>query len=339
MILVTGGTGLVGAHLLHKLTENGEKPVALIRPGSDKMKTLRVFSFYSKDPQTLFNSIKWIEGDILDYHSIIIATKGITHVYHCAASVSFQSSDSLTLTEINFQGTINVVNACLENQIKKLVHVSTIGTLGRADSSGIVTEETYWNNKKSSVYSTSKYHAEMEVWRGIAEGLNAVIINPSIILGPGDWSSGSSKLFATMYNGLKFYSKGTNGFVDVRDVADSLIKLMESNITGERFIINSENISYEELFTVMAKEMNIAPPRYKATKLMSEIVWRILWVKGKVTGRKSTITKETAETANQKYQYSNEKILQGIDMDFIPVLESVRQTAKIFLKEQNNKLV
>ena len=338
MILVTGGTGLVGAHLLHKLTEKGEKPVALIRPGSDKLKTLRTFHYYTSNAETLFNNISWIEGDILDYHSIISATKGITNVYHCAASVSFQSSDSHTLIETNIQGTTNIVNACLENKISKLAHVSTIGTLGRADSTGIVTEETHWNNKKSSVYSTSKYHAEMEVWRGIAEGLKAVIVNPSIILGPGDWNNGSSKLFSTMYNGLKFYSQGTNGFVDVNDVAVSLIKLMESEITGERFIINSENISYKKLFTHMANSMGIQPPPYKATRFLSEIAWRILWMKSLLTGKRSTITKETAETANQHYRYSNEKIRTKTDMEFIPVLKSIEQTAKIFIAEQNNTI-
>ncbi len=336
MILVTGSTGLVGSHLLYKLTEMGYKPSALFRSEIKKEKVLKTFSYYSDNPEALYKMITWVKGDILDYESLNMAFKGVRKIYHCAASVSFQSSDKSNLTDTNIEGTANIVNLCLEHKIDKLVHVSTIGTLGRADADGIVTEETYWSNKKSSIYSTSKYHAEMEVWRGIAESLNAVIVNPSIILGPGDWNAGSSKLFTTMFNGLKLYSQGTNGFVDVRDVADSLVRLMESEIAGERFIINSENISYKDLFTIMSKEMNITPPYYKATKFMSEIVWRILWVKGVLTGSRSTITKETAQTANQKYFYSNEKITQRTGISFIPVYTSIKDTVKIFMSEQNN---
>lgn len=336
MILVTGGTGLVGTHLLYRLTTAGENPIALVRRSSNIQRVKTVFSYYSTNAQKLFDSITWIEGDILDIFSVIEAMKGIKQVYHCAASVSFQSSDKKTLTDTNLQGTCNIVNAALESNIEKLVHVSTIGALGRADATGLITEETYWNNKKSSVYSTSKYHAEMEVWRGIAEGLNAVIVNPSIILGPGDWTSGSSKLFTTMYKGLKFYSSGTNGFVDVDDVVVSMINLMNSDISGERFIINSENISYKELFYWMAEALGVPPPPYKATRVMSEIGWRILWLKGFLTGKKSTITKETAETANQNYKYSNEKIINTTFISFLPVKESINKNSKLFLLSYNN---
>lgn len=299
MIFVTGSTGLVGSHLLFRLVKNGKSPIALKRPFSDLTKTKNVFSYYEKVPSDLFEKIKWVDGDILDGNLLIDQLKDIHEVYHCAAAVSFQSSDKNALTDTNVIGTTNIVNACLENKINKLVHVSSIGTLGRADASGIVTEETYWNNKRTSAYSTSKYKAEMEVWRGIAEGLNAVIVNPSIILGPGNWQDGSSKLFTTVFNGLKFYTTGTNGFVDVRDVANIMIRLMESNINGERFILNSENISYKDLFEMMAAELKVKPPNLKANKILSEIAWRLLAVKTLLTGKPSTITKETSETANQ----------------------------------------
>ncbi len=336
MILVTGGTGLVGSHLLYYLTKAGKNPVALKRKSSNIKRVSEVFSYYSKEYESLFKKIVWIEGDILDYESLSEAMKNVTHVYHCAASVSFQSSDSSSLTDTNITGTTNIVNVCLESNVKKLLHVSTIGALGRAESDGIVTEESHWNNKKSSVYSTSKYHAEMEVWRGIAEGLNAVIVNPSIILGPGDWNSGSSKLFTTMYNGLKFYSTGTNGFVDVNDVAKAMIILMEHNISGERYILNSENVSYKDFFTWMAQSLKVSPPPYKATKLMSEIGWRLLWVNGLITGKRSSITKETAQTACQNYQYSNSKIKEHTDIKFVPVNESINNNSILFLQSHNN---
>lgn len=335
MILVTGGTGLVGSHLLYQLVTSGEEPVALKRTSSNLSNTLRTFSYYSEKANQLFNKITWIDGDILDYDSVLDAMDNITHVYHCAASVSFEASDKKTLTETNVIGTTNIVNACLEKNIVKLVHVSSIGSLGRADADGLVTEETYWNNKKSSVYSTSKYHSEMEVWRGIAEGLTAVIVNPSIILGPSDWNSGSSKLFTTMYEGLKFYSQGTNGFVDVVDVVKAMILLMNDTVSEQRFILNSENVSYKDLFYWMAESLAVKPPPYQATKFLSGVAWRVLWLKGMLTGKKSSITKETAETANQKYNYSNKKIIQQTGIKFITVKESVQNTSGLFLAKYN----
>ncbi|MBT3173220.1 MAG: NAD-dependent epimerase/dehydratase family protein [Lentimicrobiaceae bacterium] len=336
MILVTGGTGLIGAHLLYSLTNSGYEPVALKRKTSDVSKTLKTFSFYTSTPKKLFEKIKWIETDILDYYSVRESLKNITQIYHCAATVSFQSSDKETLLATNISGTTNIVNACLEQKNIKLVHVSSIGTLGRAESEGIVTEETQWNNKKTSVYSTSKYHSEMEVWRGIAEGLNAVIVNPSIIIGPGDWTTGSPKLFTTMYNGLKFYSSGTNGFVDVSDVVIAMTTLMNSSIHSERFILNSENISYENLFTTMSRALDIKPPAYRASKFIGELGWRAYWVIGKIKGTSPTITKETAETANQHYRYSNDKIRKETGMSFITVEESLAKTAKLFLLDHIN---
>ena len=337
MIFVTGGTGLVGSHLLFKLVDEGASVIALKRSSSDINKTLHTFSYYSDKASELFERIQWIEGDLLDYQLLREQIKGVDQVYHCGAAVSFQSGDSNLLKDINVEGATNIVNACLENNIKKLVHVSSIGTLGRADSDGIVTEDTHWNNKKTSVYSTSKYQAEMEVWRGIAEGLNAVIVNPSIILGPGNWNSGSSKLFTTMYNGLKFYTSGTNGFVDVIDVVQIMIKLMESDISNQRFILNSENISYKELFFTMAKELGVPPPKYMANRFLSEIAWRLLAIKSQFTGKQSTITRETAETANQLYNYSNEKIKETLNYNFMPIEESIVRTSALFIKDLNTQ--
>ena len=330
MMLVTGGTGLLGSHLLYKLVSRGENVRALYRSNASKQKAEKVFSYYCENPDKLMDKIQWVKGDILDYDAVVDAMEDVNKVYHTAAVVSFHSSDKGSLGNINVEGTKNVVNGCLEKQNVKLVHVSSIGALGRAGSDGVVTEENHWNGKKSSVYSTSKYHSEMEVWRGVAEGLNAVIVNPSIILGPGNWESGSSKLFTTMQNGLKFYTTGTNGFVDVLDVAEIMLRLMESDITGERFIVSSENVCYRDLFSWMAKAMKIPEPRYKANKALSEIVWRILAVKTFLTGKRSSITRETSETANQHYNYSNKKISNALDFRFIPVKESVERVVKYY---------
>jgi nucleoside-diphosphate-sugar epimerase len=275
-IFVTGGTGLLGSHLLYKLICDGYEPMALKRTTSDTDKTLRTFCYYSEKGNELFKKIRWIDGDLLDYQLLLDQIKVAGYVYHCAAAVSFQSADKNELKEINVQGTANIVNACIEKGVSKLLHVSSIGTLGRADAREVVTEETYWNNKKTSIYSTTKYYAEMEVWRGMAENLNAVIVNPSIILGPGNWDEGSSKLFSTVYNGLKFYTQGTNGFVDVNDVCNIMIQLMKSEIKGERFILNSENVAYKDIFGWMAHELGVSTPKYEATRFISELAWRAL---------------------------------------------------------------
>ncbi len=333
MILVTGGTGLVGAHLLLELLKKEKDIFALKRPSSDINITKRIFSYYTDDFQNIFDKIKWIDGDILDYQSITEALKDITKVYHCAAAVSFQSSDKQTIADTNRIGTANLVNACLETGIEKLIHVSSIGTLGRAGVTGIVDEDSQWNSKKTSVYSTSKYHAEMEVWRAIAEGLNAVIVNPSIIIGPADWNKGSAKLFDTMYRGLKFYTRGSNGFVDVEDVVKLMIILMESDISAERFIINAENVPYKIFFTSMAKALNVKPPQIEAKRFLSEIAWRALWIKSLFTGKQSSITKETAVTANQIYNYSNKKIIDATSYKFMSIDESIKKTAAFYLKD------
>jgi len=206
--------------------------------------------------------------------------------------------------------------------------------LGREDATGLVNEETpYRPSSRSSIYGKSKYEAEREVWRGMAEGLDAVIVNPSIIVGPGEWSNGSSQMFQTMWNGLKFYTNGTNGFIDVNDVAKAMIILTESDIKNERFVLSSENIGYKEFFGWMADAMGIARPKYKAGPVLSNIGSVALKIKGLVSGSKHTITRETARTANQKYQYSSEKFLKATRMSFIPVKESVEKTARFFLRD------
>jgi dihydroflavonol-4-reductase len=218
-----------------------------------------------------------------------------------------------------------------------LCYVSSIGALGRADKIEEVNEETYFDaTVKNSIYSTSKYEAEREVWRGIAEGLNAVIVNPSIIIGPGNWNSGSSQMFSTMWDGLQFYTEGTNGFIDVNDVAKAMVLLTEGNFSGERYILSSENISYKQFFEWVAEAMKVPPPKFKAGKMISEVGVVILKVKSIFSKKKHTITAETARTANRKYAYSSEKFVLATGMKFIPVKESVKNTTRIFLQENKD---
>ena len=335
MIIVTGGTGLTGAHLLLRLAQKEEKILALKRKTSDTAMTAKIFSFYTDKPEKLFSKIEWVNGDILDIDSLIsLINKGDT-VYHTAARVSFDPAEKAQIMETNVTGTANVVNACLEKKAGKLAYVSSIAALGRADNKEVTTEESEWKTDvQRSPYAISKYEAEREVWRGIAEGLKAVIVNPSIILGPGDFSKGSLKMFQTVYNGLKVYTPGMNGYVDVMDVAEALIRLMESKISGERFILNGANVSYKELFEMMARAMHVRPPTYKAGRLLSEMSWRILKIQALITGKQPLITKQTARTANSSYRYSNQKIREATGMRFTPLSTTIERTASIFLKEK-----
>lgn len=334
MILVTGGTGLLGSHLLFRLISDGKIVKALKRKHSSTELLEKVFYYYSKEPSALLNKIEWVEGDILDYFSLLDAFEEVKFLYHAAAMVSFHGSDASDVIRTNVEGTANVVNAALEKKVGKLCYVSSIGALGRADGIEEVNEETYFDpNVKNSIYSSSKYEAEREVWRGIAEGLSAVIVNPSIIIGPGNWNSGSAQMFTTMWEGLKFYTEGTNGFVDVNDVAKAMILLTEGDFSGERYILSSENISYKQFFKWMAEAMNIQPPKYKAGKMLSVLGVIFLKVKNIFSQKKHTITAETARTANRKYAYSSEKFVDATGMKFLPVKQSVERTSRIFLDQ------
>ncbi len=331
---VTGGTGFVGSHLLYYLAKAGNKVNALKRKNSSVELTRKIFSWHEPDYNDLFNQINWVNGDVTDIDSLEDFIKPGMKLFHTAGLVSFNPEDKEKLIEINQNGTANIVNVSLEKKIEKLCFVSSIAAVGRDNSEPLTTEETPWDNRaKVSNYAISKLEAEREVWRGIAEGLNAVIVNPTIILGPGDWNKGSVKMFQKVYSGLSFYTPGKNGYVGVEDLVKIMISLENKPISGERFIINSENVSYKKLFTWMAEGLHVKPPKYKAGKFLSEAVWRLDKIKSWITRQKPLITKETARTALQSYEYSNEKIINATGYQFKPLQQTLLETGEIFLKD------
>ncbi|MBN2173728.1 MAG: SDR family oxidoreductase [Bacteroidales bacterium] len=332
MILVTGGTGFLGAHLIVKLLKSEDKINVLIRPKSKFELLKRVFVFNRLSFEELSKKITWIEGDLLDIYTLESALEEITKIYHAAAIVSFDSADHKHMMEVNVKGTANLVNAALEKNVKKICHVSSIAALGRADSNIVIDEKTVWKTSgKNSTYAISKYGAEREIWRAMEEGLKAVIVNPSIILGPGEINSGTAKLIKTIINGLKFYTEGINGFVDVRDVAEIMVKLMESDISGERFVVSASNVPYRDIFSIIAKYLEKPAPKYKASKWMGEMAWRMEYLKGKLNRTKPLITKETATTALNRYHYSNVKIKNLLDYSFIPVEDTLRDACNFYM--------
>ncbi len=336
MILVTGGTGLLGSHLLYRLISSGKTVRALKRKSSNIDFTRNIFSLYSHNFNELFNRIEWFDGDITDIFSLEEAFNGIDYVYHCAAVVSFDSADNDLLLTVNSVGTANIVNMALEKKITKFCHVSSIAALGRTANSEIITESSGWvTSKQNSYYAISKFNAEREVWRGINEGLNAVIINPSVILGPGDWTNDSSKIFSLVENGLLFYTNGVNAYTDVEDVVSSLIILMESDISSERYIIASENYSYRDLLNSIAIHLNKKLPRYHANSFLCELAWRAEKIKTLFTGSKPMITKHIARTASNKSYYSNKKFCNQFNYEFISVDESIKRICNILLKQKS----
>lgn len=333
MILVTGATGLVGSHLLLDLVLKGEKVKALKRANSDLTYVVNLFSEHAG----LLENIEWKDGDVLDIFSLGELFNGVKQVYHCAAFVSFLPQEAELMLKTNIDGTANVVNLCLENKIEKLCHVSSVAAINRINEDEIIDENTQWKiSKQNSNYAISKYGAEREVRRGIAEGLNAVIVNPTIIIGRGNWKTGSTVMFSQVWKGLKFYTDGTTGFVDVRDVTKAMISLMDSDVSNERFIVNSENLQFKKVFDWIASGLNKPKPSVYVNSFLSGIAWRIEAMKNLLFNTHPLITRETALSAKMKVQFSNEKIKKAIGINFIPVKDSIERTCEIFLSERKN---
>ncbi len=295
MILVTGGAGLLGKELITQLLLQGKQ----------------VRAIYNKTELPNFHNdnLQQVQCDILDVVGLEEAMNAVEQVYHCAAIVSFNPRRRQEMFKINIEGTANVVNAALDAGVKKMVYVSSVAALGRIRENEPINETMNWTEETSnSAYGQSKYLAEMQVWRGIGEGLDAVMVNPVIILGAGDWNGGSSQIFKTAYDEFPWYTDGSTGFVDVRDVVKAMIELMNSNVSAERFIVSAENKTYAEVFNLMANAFGKKPPYKKVTLLLAKIVWRMEAIKSFFTGKDPLLTKETSATAMAKVTFDNSKL-------------------------------
>jgi len=332
MILVTGGTGLVGAHLLYQLALKHTKIRAIYRTLASINRTKAVFSFYSDKPESLFNKIEWVEARIEDLPALTLAFEAVDLVYHCAAIISFNPDDYKQMRKTNITGTANMINLSLDFKIKKFCYVSSIATLEAVPKTGEVTEENEWSGSENKCYAITKYGAEQEVWRGSQEGLEVVIVNPGVIIGPGFWESGSGQLFTSIYKGFKFYTLGVTGFVGVNDVAKAMIALMESKLSLERYILVSENLNFKQVFDTIAEALNVKKPTIKVTKWLSALVWRLDSIKSFLTNKPALFTKETAMSSQQKTYYSAAKIKNALCFEFEPMEGVFKKTALIFLK-------
>ena len=311
MILVTGGTGLVGAHLLFQLVKNGKAVQAIYRPKSDLERVKKVFGYYSKHSEELFEKIQWIEADLNDIPALEMAFVGVTHVYHAAALISFDPKDYKKMAKTNVEGTANIVNLCLHKGIQKLCYVSTIGTIGK-NGEGSAAEE-------NDELAQSKHEAELEVWRGAQEGLPVVMVNPGVIIGPGFWDSGSGKLFTTANKGYRYYPPGGTGFVSVGDVVKCMIRLMDSNIQNERFILVAENLSYKEVLEIMAPMLGKSRPVQPLKIWQLQLLRGLDWLRHLFTQKGRSLTGQTIESFKHRKWYSNEKIKAHLNFEFEPL--------------------
>lgn len=339
MILVTGGTGLVGSHLLYKLLKTNNKIRAIYRREHKLALVKKVFSYYSADDESLFEQIEWVEADITDIPALQRAFQDIDYVYHCAAFVSFEPDKYHVLRKINIEGTANVVNLCLSHQVKKLCYVSSIAAIGHQQNpQQLITEDTHWNqDADNSVYAITKYGAEIEVWRGSQEGIDAVIINPGIIIGPGFWNSGgSSSLIKKIYKGMPYYTHGVTAYVDVDDVVRAMILLMQSPITNERFIVISENLSFKEFQQQTALALGVKPASKEATPLILGLGWRLDWLNRLLTGKRRRLSRQMTRSARNITKYDASKIKNALDFKFKPMQTSIEDTSQLFLDDLKN---
>lgn len=334
MNLITGGTGFLGAHICAQLILEGKKIRVLKRKSSSLYELNVVFKYYFGDlSEEKIKEIEFVEGDLDNIFELESAITNIDTVFHCAAIVSFDKKDKKKMMQINRDGTANLVNLLLEYPNIKLVYASSVAAIGRKKTVKEINEQTEWEfSKFNTSYAISKHFAEIEVWRAIAEGLNAVIVNPSVIIGVGDLRKGTCKLFGLIKKGFMFYTKGITGFVNVDDVAKIMIKLSTSNISSERFLISSENMSFQKFFNLIAKNFNVKPPYIHASYFLRKIVVTLDSVSSCITQKPRNYSPDFARMAGAESFYSNQKIIETLNFKFKSIEESVIEACNFYKK-------
>jgi dihydroflavonol-4-reductase len=323
-IFVTGGTGFLGAYIIQELVQRGFHVRALRRSNQ--------LPFFID--AHILEKVEWVDGDVLDVVALDDAIKDMDVVIHSAAIVSFNKSDRKEMNKVNVEGTQNVVNVSVKNNIKRFIHISSVAALGRTAKGDVVTEEKTWQESKiNTQYAISKHHAEMEVWRGFAEGLSGVILNPSTILGFGNWHNSSCAIFKNVYKEFPWYTNGINGFVGVEDVAKITGEMVLSDINEQRFIINTDNWSFKKLLTEIADGFGKRKPYREATSFLGEIAWRLEHMKHLFGDGKPLLSRESARVAQSKTYFSNANILKALPhFSFTPLEEVIKSSCEKYDK-------
>lgn len=327
MIAVTGANGLLGSFIVRKLIEHGEPFVALKRSGSDVS--------LLKD---VAEKITWRDAEVNDTVALDEALSDVTHVIHAAAVVSFNPRDAKKIAEVNVDGTRNVVNICLSNGVKRLVHISSVAALGRLKDQHLVDETNKWvDNPLHSKYARSKYLAEAEVFRAQEEGLSTVVVNPSVILASSNWTKSSARLFKYVWDERPFYIDGNLNYVDVRDVASVVYRLLKNEIEGERFILNAGNIQFEKFFKAVADRFNKKAPRVKVNGIFLPMLARLENVRANLTNSDPLITTETARLAGNHYLYQNDKIKKALSFEFQTIDQTLDWCCEYYIHQLTAK--
>jgi nucleoside-diphosphate-sugar epimerase len=334
-VLVTGATGLLGSHLAHKLASNGYIVSATFRNEASKEITRRIFGYYSENNPDLFNSLKWVKCDVEDRDQTFNAVKGMETVYHCAAKVSFDGASKSEMVRSNIQVTRNVAEACLAQKGTRLCHVSSTAAIGAAKSEKYVSEASQWcSDEIHSPYAESKHLSELEIFRAIDDGLDAVIVNPSVIIGPGDWKRSSAQFFPAIDRGMLFYTDGVTGYVGVEDVVNLMILLAESTKRGERYLVTSENLSIKEIFTLIAGSLGRRKPLIYVPEILAKGGLAVASAVTSLTGRKSLPVKDAVGSAYSKVFFDNSKVVKATGYKFRPVEEAVMFAGSVYRREK-----
>lgn len=332
MDLVTGGTGIVGSRIIFDLLNQGKSVRAIFREEESKDGMANLFNHWLPGSGDLVNRIQWIEGDILDVESLLLALEGVKNVYHVAAMVSFHKRDHQQMMKVNSEGTANIVNTCLAMDIEKVCFVSSVAAIGRSKPGEVIHEDIMWKNSPlNSQYAISKYSAERELWRGKEEGLNVCIVNPCIVVGPGNSPRSSMQIFHRAWKGMPFHTSGSNGFVGVNDVATACIGLMDKEVFGERFVLCSENLKYQEFFAKVTTALGKKPSSKAISIRMLKIAWLVDSALEKIGLRRATLTRESIKSATNNVSYLGGKISEHINFSYTPIDTSIEGTAQYFL--------
>jgi dihydroflavonol-4-reductase len=336
MILVTGGTGMLGAHLLFTLAKKAEKVKAIYRTEKSLEKVKKVFSYYTEDAKALYSKIEWIQATLSDIPALEGAFQGVKTVYHAAALVSFDKKDYKEMRTVNIEGTANIVNLCIAFKVQKLAFVSSIAAIEKSIAKPLIDEKDSFDVETSNYgYAITKHGAEMEVWRGAQEGLDVFVVNPGIILGPGFWQENSGKLFAMVAKETPFYTSGVTGFIGVADVVKFLIQGMTSEVKNERFVLVSENKSFKEILETIAANFQKRKPFVRVTKPLGALGWRLSWLKSRLTSSAHAFTKHNAKAIDKHSFYDNSKAKRFLQFDFEPMTDVIGKVCEQYLQDKN----
>ena len=324
---LTGGTGLLGTYFLIKALEQGHGVTAIYRNEKSIELSKKIFALQGSQIVEKFSKIDWVQANLLNPLELDELILPHHTVVHCAGMVSFLPSDEQEMYKSNFVGTQNLVNVCIEKGVKKFIHISSVSTLCKEEE---IRDETSFQRpaKEAGFYGKSKYLAEMEVWRGMQEGLNACVLSPSIILGAHDWNKGSSKMFGVAHQGLLFYTLGKTGFVDVNDVAEAILVVAKTETKQKRYCLNAENIFYKDFFENLHLAFGKPMPKYKAGKFLTSLYWRLQWLKSKITNSAPLVTKESASTAHSIRLFNGDRFAEEFSFSYTPINKSVASIVK-----------